>query len=181
MNITHELYSEWLKQPSYTILTDPDTHSLENKNGDFYYTDDLFFTLPDPNNEYKVVIGVVLKGTVVNNASIPWFIQWLIPKEGKYNRPSGVHDDGYKRGGILIVVEIGVVKAGLVVIRQEDIEFMYNTYLHKMKQQQLDYLYRKLMEGRCVDAWNRNFQYAGLRLGGWYTWNKYRKKDGVHK
>jgi len=179
MNITSELYTEWLKLPPYTIITDPDTHSLENKAGEFYYTDDLFFTMPDPNDPTKVVIGVVLKGTIVNGASIPWFIQWLIPKEGKYNRPSGVHDDGYKKGGILIVTYEKVYNISSACIMGPEYSWFSNTVLHKMKQQRLDYLYLKLMEGRDVPKWNRNTQYRGLRLGGWVTWNKYRKQDAT--
>ena len=196
MNITHEQYQEWLKQPPYTILTDPDTHSLENKKGEFYYTDDLFYTMPDPDDPNKVVICVVLKGTVVNGASIPWFLQGLIPKEGKYNRPSAVHDDGYERGGVLILL---AYRESDIVTNyfHEGITCIVTNYFHEvitceeniiahdkyvleklpMTQKQMDYLYLKLMEGRGVAKWNRNAQYRGLRLGGWYAWNKYRKKD----
>lgn len=179
MNITPELYQEWIKKPPYTILTDPDTHSLENKKGEFYYTDDLFYTMPDPDDPSLRCICVVLKGTVVNGASIPWFLQGLIPKEGKYNRPSAVHDDGYERGGVLIV---NIEPAGNCILESMTAPIIINglaifTTFYKMIQQQVDYLYLKLMEGRGVAKWNRNAQYRGLRLGGWYTWNKYRKKD----
>ena len=111
----------------YKILTDPDQHSLENKNNEYYYVEDLIIQTPDGiirvKGKYAVTgikdyKGLVIvyndhsiehEWDVVNGSSIPWFGQWLIPKEGKQNRPSAPHDVGYEKAKIEYEIKLPVL------------------------------------------------------------------------
>jgi hypothetical protein len=152
MEYTLEKYHEWKYLPDYTIINDPDNHDCENSNNDYYYTDDLLANTPHG-------IIVVKSKRVVNGASIPWLAQCIIPKSGKYNRPSAFHDVGFEDGGFWIL--------------QRDLTFKFK----KLPQKSVDYTYLKLMGNRGVPKWNRYTQYHALRMGGWIKWNKYRKQD----
>lgn len=141
-----------MQLPDWTIINDPHNHDCENGNNDHYYTENLYAKTP-------IGIIVVDAERTVNGASIPWLFQILIPKSGKWNRPSAFHDVGYEDGGFWVVDQLG------------------NRKFVEMSQGEVDYYYRMLMKGRQVAKWNRNTQYIGLRLGGWWQWNKYRKLD----
>jgi len=93
---------------------------------------------------------------VCNKASIPWIVQPLIPKSGKYNRASVFHDYLYEYGGFW---------------NERTGEFV------KLTQKQCDEIYLGLMKSRGVNKIIRQAQYRALRLFGWYAWNKYRKLD----
>jgi len=126
----------------FKILTDPDTHN--NEDGTFSITSDLVAVTPSG------IQIIVPAGFVSDGASIPWVAQWLIPKEGKWNRPAIVHDYLYQTG-----------KIGDWIINQRI----------------ADAIYLGLMECREVPAWNRKTQYRILRMFGNIQWNKYRNKD----
>lgn len=145
-------YLHWMNEPMWTILNDPDTHDCEDTGFAHYYTSDLFARTP-------YGIAVVTAGRRVDGASIPWLFQWLIPKSGKWNRPSAFHDVGYQDGGLWILQTDGTLK------------------FQKLSKYQIDEVYLYLMKHREVAKWNRNTQYCALRGFGWYTWNKYRKAD----
>lgn len=155
-SLTLQQYAEIMALPMWSIWNDPDNHDCENKNYDHYYVENIYAKTPDG-------IIVLPARRVVNGASIPWIIQPLIPKSGKYNRPAGFHDIGFEDGGYWTITKNIYGDLVCRFIR-------YN-------QKKVDYTYLKLMEGRGVAKWNRNTQYRGLRMGGWYTWNKYRKKE----
>jgi len=89
-------------------------------------------------------------GFVTDLASIPWIAQIIIPKLGKQNRSSIVHDYLYKTGEI---------------------------YGSKISQKIADTIYLGLMRSRKVPKWNREIQYRALRMFGHITWKKYRNKD----
>jgi hypothetical protein len=91
-------YNEIMALPDWTIWNDPDKHDCENSNNDHYYTSDMYAKTP-----HGVVI--VKAKRIVNGASIPYLLQWLIPKSGKWNRPSAFHDVGYEDGGYWIVTK----------------------------------------------------------------------------
>lgn len=152
--ITVEQYKEIMALSNWSIWNDPDKHDLENKNNDHYYVENVYAKSP-----YGIIVLHV--GRIVNGASIPYLLQWLIPKSGKWNRPSGFHDVGYEDGGFHVIV---MDKEGNLV--EKFIE---------LTQKEVDYAYLKLMEHRNVKKWIRNAQYRGLRMGGWVAWNKYRK------
>ena len=154
LNLTIEQYNEIMALPDWTIWNDPANHDCENKNYDNYYLETIYAKTP-----YGIIC--LDAGRIVNGASIPYLIQWLIPKSGKYNRCAGFHDVGYEDGGFWIITL--------------DSEGRLIRVFIKLKQQEVDYAYLKLMQGRGVSKWNRNIQYRGLRVGGWYQWNKYRK------
>jgi len=152
MKYTPEQYSEWMKLPDWTILNDPDKHDLENADGEYYYTDNLLAKTP-----YGIII--LRAGRIVNGASIPWIAQCIIPKSGKYNRPSGFHDVGFEDGGFWLLSEYGKM------------------YFLKLPQRKVDIAYLKFMISRNVPKWNRNLQHRILRMLGFIKWNKYRKLD----
>lgn len=153
MNLTIEQYNEIMALPHWTIYNDPPNQDLENSNYDHYYTEDIYARTP---------IGIirVKGGRIVNGASIPYLCQWLIPKSGKWNRPSAFHDVGFEDGGFEVY--------SLVLKKWVFVE---------LPQKTVDLYYLRLMEGRNVKKWKRYAQYRGLRLGGWIKWNEYRKKD----
>lgn len=146
-------YHEIMHLPDWTIFNDPYIKDLETKGFDHYYTEDLYAKTP---------MGIirVKAGRVVNGASIPWLAQCVIPRSGKYNRPSAFHDVGFEDGGFEVYSP--VLKEWIFV---------------PMSQKAVDYYYLKLMEGRGVPKWNRKTQHRALRIGGWVKWNQYRKKD----
>lgn len=154
--LTLEQYNEIMSLPMWSIWNDPDKHDLENSNYDHYYVETIYAKTP---------AGIIClpEREVVNGASIPWIVQPLIPKSGKWNRPAVFHDVGFKYGGFW-TIKLNMYSEMVCVFV-------------KYKQKKVDYVYLKLMEGRGVPKWNRNTQYAGLRVGGWYQWNKYRKQD----
>jgi len=157
----------------YKILNDPYQKSLNNRNGDYYYLNDLIAHTPDglirvkglhpidnPLQTTNYNGFIEQEYTIVNGASIPWFAQWLIPKSGKWNRPSAFHDSGYLYGGL---------------------EFFINGVWRfiKMTRKAIDYLYLKLMESRSVKKYKRLAQYEVLKSLGWVTWGKYRKLQNL--
>lgn len=93
---------------------------------------------------------------ISNKASIPWLVQPIIPKSGKYNRASVFHDYLYEHGGFWNA------RTG---------EFV------KLTRKQCDEIYLGLMISRGVNKNNRQAQYRTLRLLGWIKWNEYRKLD----
>lgn len=154
MNISKEQYLEWLKNPLWTILNDPHTHDCENSKGEFYYIDNLYARTP-----YGIIF--VPAKERVNGASIHWSCQWLIPKSGKWNRPSAFHDSGYLHGGFYVL--------------RNDANNNIIQHFIQLSQKQVDTAYLELMKKRKVSKWKRKAQYRALRMFGWFTWNKYRK------
>jgi len=159
----------------YKILNDPDQHSLNNSDGDYFRRHDLIAQTPDGlirvrgvnpidnprkiKGKWSLQYNDMIKRTdydIVNGASIPWFAQWLISKSGKWNRSSDFHDVGYARGGI---------------------EFFINGrwIFQKKSRTWFDNLYLELMASRNVARWNRKTQYEILKTCGWYRWNQCRK------
>ena len=82
-------------------------------------------------------------------ASIPQFLQNLIPKEGRYNRPAVVHD------------------------------YLYGSQVFKgrmITRKQADQVLLEAMRAAGVD-WDRaQVIYLGVRIGGWIWWGKRAKE-----
>jgi len=165
-----------MSKRKYKILNDPYQKHLNNSKGELFYENDLLAKTPEGiirvRGLYSIVNPLGLeerkglvyhdliekKYDIVNGASIPWFAQWLIPKEGKYNRASSFHDVGYGKGGI---------------------EFFINGrwIFQRRSREWFDNLYSELMISRDVKEWNRKTQIFVLDYCGWWRWNKYRKLD----
>lgn len=142
----------------WEVITDPYKKDLENAEGEYYYESDLLVRVYVKRISKAPLLARVKAKKVVNGASIPLLCQFIIPKSGKWNRPSGVHDAGFEDGGLEFFI---------------DGEWKFIA----LYQSEVDYIYLKLMESREVPGWNRRTQYAGLRLGGWVKWNEYRIKN----
>jgi len=125
----------------YQFLNEVYYKDLEN--GKFELINELRATTP-----YGLI--TVPKGFITDLASIPWIAQIIIPKIGKQNRSSIIHDYLYETG---------------------------NINGKKITQKIADKIYLGLMRSRKVSKWNAKTQYRALRMFGWYAWNKYRKQD----
>jgi len=139
---------------TYKILNEVYYRDLENSKDQF----ELMGTL-----QALTPFGIITVpfGFITDRASIPYLAQWLIPKSGKYNRPSIIHDYLYKKGGFT----------------DENLEWV------KLNQKQCDITYYKLMLSRGVSRWKAYTQYKTLRMLGFIQWNKYRKLDNerIHR
>jgi len=78
--------------------------------------------------------------------SIPSFLQWLFPKDGKAVLAYILHDYLYK------------------------IEYKKNRDL-------CDDILKEAMKVLETTSWRRYGVRAGLKVGGWHSWNKHRKLD----
>ena len=129
----------------YCFLNEVYYKDLEN--GKFELINDLRASTP-----YGLI--TVPKGFITDLASIPWIAQCIIPKLGKQNRSSIIHDYLYETG---------------------------NINGKKITQKIADKIYLGLMRSRKVSKWNAKTQYRALRMFGWYAWNNYRNKDREQK
>lgn len=138
---------------------------MAKKKSKYYFENDLVAKIFDT-KEVKIQLkedlramtafGIVVapKGLISDFSSIPKWIRWLIPKMGRQNRSSVIHDSLYKYG-----------------------RRIWNDPSTKISQEVADLIYKKLMEHRKVALWNRWAQWKGLRIGGSKQWNIYRKED----
>ena len=93
-------------------------------------------------------------GTITDLASIPRALWIILPPIGSYDRAAVLHDEAYKHGGI----------SGKLCTRAE-----------------ADTLLNEAMIAKGVTPWKRRMIYAGVRLGGWCTWNKYRQREVIER
>ena len=80
-------------------------------------------------------------------ASIPRFLRWLIPVNGRHRWPAVIHDKGYSVKGVF--------SSSLIFTRLE-----------------LDDVFNEGMKVMGVPLWKRVMLYRGVRAGGWVRWNK---------
>lgn len=92
-------------------------------------------------------------GFLTDFASIPWLIWFLIPPRGKFNRPGVIHDFLYRFAPTDPKTGVACTQA------------------------RADAIIREACENCDVRFTRRWAIWAGLRLGGWWTWRKYRKAD----
>lgn len=57
--------------------------------------EDFFYELGAEGSGYVIHVP---KGTKTDFASIPWYLWWIFPPFGKYNKPAVIHDYLYKKG-----------------------------------------------------------------------------------
>ena len=80
-------------------------------------------------------------------ASIPRVVQNLIPKSGQYDRPAVIHD------------------------------YLYQLAPWGISRGQADAVLNEAMQVIGVGTWTQRLIYAGVRLGGWQPWGKYRDAE----
>ena len=102
------------------------------------------------------VVVRVPKGFITDFASIPRGL-WNIwpPAAGKHSKPAVVHDALYWRGWI---EAHGVQK--------------------RITRKEADDIFKEALEVAGVNWLSRQIIYAGVRVGGSSTWNRYRWVDG---
>ncbi len=115
-------------------------------------TDDDNFpvTVMEPLVYQSQLLGGVVRvpvGFVTDFASIPWIVQWRIPKLGPWNRAAVVHDWLYSQG-----------------------RFNGQPIPRKMA----DGVLNEAMSVTVPDHDVRLLIYNGVRLGGWWPWFRYR-------
>lgn len=84
-------------------------------------------------------------GRLTDFASIPRFMWWLLPPDGDYLYAAVIHDE---------LCDLHHAGTSTITRAQAD---------------------RVLLEAMCdsdVIVWERWLVYAGVRLGGWFYWNK---------
>jgi hypothetical protein len=91
---------------------------------------------------------------VTDLTSIPWWIPFL-RREGNHTPASVVHDVVYAKGT--------VTKDG----QAEEVDRLFAD----------KEVYFRAMEVRNTPPLRRNVIYWGVRLGGWYSWGRYRRKQ----
>lgn len=132
----------------YKIYGEPFYRDLENSNEERAVTNWIYANTPFGNI-------FIHPDFVTDGASIPWYVRWLIPKSGKWNRAALFHDYLYKYGGFW----------------NEKAEWIAVT------RQEADDIYYGLMRSRGVSKKNAQTQWTGLKAGGWVAWNKHRRND----
>ena len=108
------------------------------------------YRVGDPNSAMFVHIP---KGFVTDFASFPLGILLKSPG-GKWDKPAVVHDLLYKRGWI-----------------ERD------KHRVTLERKDCDDIFKEAMQVAGVDWFRRQIIYAGVRIGGWKPWAKYRKAD----
>lgn len=92
-------------------------------------------------------------GFLTDYASIPRLLWAIIPPRGRYNRPAIIHDFLYRYAPTDPVTGVACTQARADAILREACE-------------------------NCDDRPTQRWAiWSGLRLGGWWTWRKYRKAD----
>ena len=100
----------------------------------------------------------VPKGFITDFASIPPGIRWIIKRKGKYNKASVIHDYLYRFAKLNPDYPDGIITREIA-----------------------DYVMKGFMILSGVGCIKRNVILAGLKVGGWITWGKYRKLDELNK
>lgn len=102
----------------------------------------------------------VPSGFVTDFASVPRLLKALWPSPGgKWDLPAVVHDKAYKDGYVR-----NIYGGKRAITRAEG-----------------DQMFRDGMEAQGVRETAEAWFYLGVRLGGWWAWNKHRKRDGKIK
>jgi hypothetical protein len=89
-------------------------------------------------------------GFLTDYASIPRVLWNVLPPVGAYDAAAVLHDFLYQTGTI---------------------------NLASITRAEADAILLEAMEVKKVAAWQRRFIYAGIRLGGWLTWKRYRAAE----
>lgn len=96
------------------------------------------------------------KGKISDGNSSPWFARWLVPRFGRNTIGGLWHDIVYEDG------EVIDIETGQTI---------------KITRRQADVIRLDLCNWCGVLPIQRVVSFIFLRLGGWHTWNKYRKRD----
>lgn len=109
----------------------------------------LTFVLP---NGYE---HTVPRGSETDLISIPWLARPWFRNDGPALAAAIVHDDGYKRG-------LGASR------RYWDLVFYHGMLAPDVTKPGIEPL---------VPVWQANLFYAGVRVGGWKPWRKWRRAE----
>lgn len=99
----------------------------------------------------------VPSGFVTDFASIPRGLWNLFPPIGRYGKAAVLHDYLYQKR---IVTDSRYLDGAWFVTRAE-----------------ADHIFLEAMQVLGVGFFTRYVIYAGVRVGGWLTWNKYRRAE----
>lgn len=119
------------------------------------FLDDSRFSLTEPFEFMSLVTESVIRvpaGFVTDFASIPRGLWNMLPPTGRYGKAAVVHD------------------------------WLYQTRdagTHKVWRDEADAVLKEGMDALGVGWLTRWTIYAGIRLGGWAAWNKYRRAEGL--
>jgi hypothetical protein len=115
--------------------------------------DPFTFRLGEPDGPEFVTVGI---GFVTDFASIPFFLKGLWPSPGgAWDKPAVIHDCLYKARTVSHI----------------------NGSHRIIDRAEADAIFREAMTATNTRVTAKNAIYAGVRIGGWNAWNKYRKAE----
>ena len=134
--------------------------TLEYVDGRFWKLTSAFtYHLGAPDGAESVTLPV---GFLTDFASVPRLLWPLLPPTGTYGKPAVIHDWLYQKRYVL--VEVGFNSHAVQVPRSID-------------RSEADSVLLEAMWVLGVGSLARWAVYAGVRLGGWITWNRSRRHD----
>lgn len=95
-------------------------------------------------------------GFITDFASVPRIFWNILPPWGKYGEAAVIHDHLYRTLGEVESLESKNGKKHLT-------------------RWQCDLVFRRAMKDLGVAAWKRWVMWAGVRIGGWIPWHKYKR------
>ena len=144
---------------------------LEYIDGRFWATTEKFeYHLGAPDGIERVVIPA---GFMTDFASIPRALWPVLPPTGPYGKAAVVHDWLYQVREVRRMPTIDVIDdqgkpAGRIVMP---------TGARLVNRAEADAVFNEAMEVLTVRRTQRWTLYSGVRVGGWVTWNRYRRSD----
>lgn len=102
----------------------------------------------------------VPSGFVTDFASVPQILWSILPPYGKHTKAAIVHDWLY-------------LKRPAVRVRDRRGRFIAGGWV-RISRSDADGVFLRIMRECGSSWWRRTVMYLGVRLGGWYMWNKYR-------
>jgi hypothetical protein len=117
------------------------------------------YVLGDVNGAERVIVPI---GFVTDFASVPRLFWNVLPPTGKYGKAAVIHDYLYQ---YRFIVKIGPLPDPAAV--------------RLCERGEADRLLKEGMEVLGVGKVTRWVVYAGVRVGGWAAWQKYRKQEAV--
>lgn len=132
-----------------TFLSDIRVARIAGSSGEWELINDLVYQ----GNQDRFTVP---KGFRTDFASIPRLFAWLIPKNGSHDAAAIVHDYLYRHQPL---VPSPAPLRSMQWISRKD----------------ADRLFRRIMREIGTNRVRYNLMYAGVRVGGWISWNKSRR------
>lgn len=118
-------------------------------------TERFEYRLGSPEGTERVTVPV---GFITDFASVPKVFHNILPPTGPYGKAAVIHDMLYQTRLVGWTME----------------SYSYARYVER---EEADRIFKEAMEVLGVSSHTIRTMYWGVRLGGWATWNRYRKAE----